>query len=178
MSEKGLVNEVLTLTATEPKLQQLIDNVEKLKAQEAWHRRQSSKLFTEKAGLEKELSDIAAGEIAVEIGKQLKGLIEPLESGAEQFPSFIQNVHTLQTLKPGGGADGWTQQLRKGGVPAWCIPLFDGHLKYITDYQSWLVYLIQDYGHRENGLFRQDLANAKSAEISRGDNFGIGTPYK
>jgi hypothetical protein len=176
-SEKGLLDKVLTTEIKEPKLHQLQDNISKLGNQESWHRKKMNELSMERQDLEQESKGITAGELAESITKGMDLILDRIQEAREQFEPFLQDVYSLQRLKPGTGADGWYSLLKKHGAPGWIATMIDSHLTNLRSAElfEWLL-IMMDYRHPDNPMFQPALVNRNFNRISETGAFNTENP--
>ena len=127
-STKKTLDKVLKLEMKEPKLNQLQDNIEKLKAQELWIRGKSRELSTEERALRTELNDFRVNDLCRDIQAAVDSILSSLEGMQPVYAKMLcYDIHDLQGIEPKFYFD----RLLKSGCPRWIAVFIMSHFKKI-----------------------------------------------
>lgn len=104
-TSKGVLDKVLQSEFTEPKLVHLMDNIQKLQAQELWHRKRLGDLAKEELTLQKQEKNLAANAAAVDTHKAYltwKDAFFKSERCFDEFKAILTKARSLDPNFAGG----------------------------------------------------------------------------
>jgi hypothetical protein len=167
-SEKGMLHQVLQSAITEPKLAQLLDNVEKLRAQERWHSERITDLNLESQKIVRDLGEIDCDEAAANICQWFADMQATIRLLQQKYEPGMQYLDTLKLRSEELATKNWTQRLTDAGVEEWQLSLLDNVMgdHRTSDVIEWLHNVSRSSCNGKNPFYRGEVTTRKFAPQS------------
>ena len=165
---KGVLELVLKMEMTEPTLRQLSDNLGKLTAQEAWHKKRIAELNRENSKLELDMKRLNL----IELGESMK--VDPL-SDPDVFSRFCADLLQFQNISSelfDIDRLQWPERMKRLGVSRFVIDFADVILGHPTTANYGLAHeRASQWDRDDNKYFSQQVRNraAHQLRVARGE---------
>ena len=148
-SDKGMMDVVLQMPMKDKNLLQLESNIEKLKAQEIWHREEKARLSREKARLEAQMDLFRANDCCRDIKESWQDIVDLVGAGDRFSRKLHDAVGQLRSIK-----GDFNHRMTRNGVPEVVTVMLQSHFdKFRSTRLLEMVHVLVSLPHRDNPFY-------------------------